>query len=238
MSGHSKWATIKHKKAALDAKRGKVFTKVSKEITVAAKLGGGDPAGNARLRLLMEKARAANMPLENVTRAIKKGTGELPGMHYEEHLYEGYGPQGIAVIVETLTDNKNRTVGELRALFTKAGGSLAEGGAVSWMFQHMGVIRAKGPGLSEDGLLELLIDFNITDISQDEGTFTIVCDPKSLAQVKETLEKNNIKVESADLEWVAGNTTTLSDADADKAVDFLSGLEDNDDVQNVYSNLG
>lgn len=238
MSGHSKWATIKHKKAALDAKRGKAFTNLIKEITVVAKAGGGEPANNPRLRLLIEKARAANMPLDNVTRAIKRGTGELPGVNYEANLYEGYGPNGIAVIIETLSDNKNRTVSELRHLFSKGGGSLAEGGAVSWMFKHMGVVRVSGKNITEDSLLELLIDFEIDSIEQEENVFTIVCEPKSLESVKETLTKAGIKIESSDLEWVAGTMTQLTDEQSEKAVQFLSDLEENDDVQNVYSNLG
>lgn len=237
MAGHSKWANIKHKKAALDAKRGKIFTKLSKEITVAARTGGGDPAGNPRLRLLVDKARSVNMPMDNVTRAIKKGTGELPGAAYEAHLYEGYGPNGIAVIVETLTDNKNRTVADLRRLFTKGGGSLAEGGAVSWMFKHMGVIRMTGDNLSEDTLLEALIEFDIDDISQNEKIVTIICNPKSLEGVKEALKNSEHSVENAELEWVATNTTNLPDEQAEKAVEFLSDLEELDDVQDVYTNL-
>jgi YebC/PmpR family DNA-binding regulatory protein len=157
MSGHSKWATIKRKKAAVDAKRGKEFTKLIKEITVAAR-GGGDPAGNPRLRLLMDKAKEINMPLDNVSRAIKRGTGEMPGVSYEEQMYEGYGPHGIAVVLETLTDNKNRTVAEIRRLFSSQGGSLAESGAVSWMFTRLGVVEVSG-AQSEDQLLELLLDY-------------------------------------------------------------------------------
>ena len=177
MSGHSKWATIKRKKAVLDSKRGKEFTKLIKEITVAARIGGGDPAANPRLRLLLEKAKEINMPLDNTTRAIKRGTGEMPGMQYEEQSYEGYGPFGTAVVVDALTDNKNRTVAELRRIFTSSGGSLAETGSVNWMFARMGVIQVSGT-TSEDSLLEMLLDYDIKDISYDGEMFSITCDPK------------------------------------------------------------
>ncbi len=166
MSGHSKWATIKHKKAKEDAKRGKVFTKLIKEITVAAK-AGGDPAGNPRLRTLLDNAKEVNMPQENVTRAIKKGTGELPGVSYQSQMYEGYGPGKIAIIVDVLTDNKNRAVADLRHLFVRKGGVLAENGAVQWMFDRMGIIRGSGSNVTEDKLIELLLDYDVKDISCD-----------------------------------------------------------------------
>jgi YebC/PmpR family DNA-binding regulatory protein len=173
MSGHSKWATIKRKKAVEDSKRGKAFTKLIKEITVAARLGGGDPAGNPRLRLLLDKAKEVNMPLENTKRAIKKGTGELAGANaYEESSYEGYGPAGIAIIVETLTDNKNRMASELRHLFSSHGGSLGETGSVNWMFEKLGVIQAEGASLSEDELLEKLLDYDVTNLEKDESWFS------------------------------------------------------------------
>lgn len=240
MSGHSKWSTIKHKKAIIDSKRGKAFTKLIKEITVAARLGGGDTEGNGnpRLRTLLEKAKAINMPLDNAVRAIKKGTGELPGVNYEAYMYEGYGPEGIAVIVETLTDNKNRTVGELRHAFSAKGGNLAENGAVNWMFEKMGSLKGKADNLSEDSLLEMLLDFDIADLSIDEGTFFITCAPKALDAVKQALLSKNIAVESAELEWVPKDSIKLDDAAAQKAYDFLNFIEDLDDVQNVYTNLG
>jgi YebC/PmpR family DNA-binding regulatory protein len=238
MSGHSKWATIKHKKAALDAKRGKAFTNLIKEITVAARVGGGETANNPRLRLLIDKARALNMPLDNVNRAVKRGTGELPGVNYEPFMYEGYAPHGVAVIIETLSDNKNRTVSDLRHAFSKAGGSLAEGNAVSWMFKHKGVVRVSGKNLTEDKILELMIDFEVDSIDEADNVFTIVCDPKALDQVKDALTSAGISIESSDLEWVSGNATELNDEQADKVVQFLSDLEELDDVQNVYSNLG
>ncbi len=237
MSGHSKWANIKHKKANEDAKRGKVFTKLVKEISVAAREGGGLTENNPRLRLLLEKAREVNMPLENTQRAIKRGTGELPGVNYEEQLYEGYGPDGIAVIVAALTDNKNRTVAELRRIFSSKGGNLAADGSVQWMFERMGVIYVKNTNLSEDELLEKLIDFDISDINCSEETCSITCDAKSVHDIKQAAQNKGLIVESADLEWVAKNKTELSDAQSEKAVEFLSALQDLDDVQDVYTNL-
>lgn len=238
MSGHSKWSTIKHKKAKEDAKRGKAFTKLIKEITVAARSGGGDPSGNPRLRLLIEKAKEINMPLDNTTRAIKKGTGELPGQSYEEYTYEGYGPNGIAVIIDTLTDNKNRMVAELRHLFSSKGGSLGETGSVNWMFEKMGVVKAEDKGVSEDELLEQLIEFDINDIKIGEGWVSVYCDAKSVEKVKNLLTDRGLKIESAQVEWVAKTTTTLPDDKATSAYEFLSALDDHDDVQNVYTNLG
>lgn len=237
MSGHSKWATIKRKKAALDAKRGKEFTKLIKEITVAAKHGGGDPTGNPRLRTLIEKAREVNMPLDNMMRAIKRGTGELPGVHYEEQVYEGYGPEGIAVIVEALTDNKNRTVAELRRIFSSHGGNLGESGSVSWMFKQLGVIRATD-SMTEDELLEQLLDFDVKDLQIDDNEYTITTDTKSVDKVKQKLQELGCKIESAQPELIATNTVALTQDKAQKAEEFLSLLDDLDDVQNIYSNLG
>lgn len=237
MSGHSKWATIKRKKAAIDAKRGKAFTKLIKEITVAARVGGGDPNGNPRLRLLIDKAKEINMPQENIMRAIKKGTGELPGAHYEQFTYEGYGPDGIAVIVETLSDNKNRTVGEMRHLFSANGGTLGETGSVNWMFERLGAINAEHQSLDEDAVLELLLNFDIKDIKKDGTWFTIYCEPKSLEAIKQVLINNGFKIDSAQLEWVPKTTISLSASQAEKDYEFLEELDDHDDVQNVYSNL-
>lgn len=237
MSGHSKWSTIKHKKAALDAKRGQAFTKLIKEITVAARLGGGDPNGNPRLRLLLDKAKKLNMPTDNAVRAIKKGTGELPGQSYEEFLYEGYGPFGIAVIVDTLTDNKNRTVSELRHLFSVKGGSLAEAGAVQWMFEKLGVIRIQGETISEEKLIDELLDFDIIDLKTDGDLTTVYCPMKALDAVKQKIEQMGLKVESAELEWVAKTTTSLPEDQAAKAYEFLEALDDHEDIRNVYTNL-
>jgi len=237
MSGHSKWSTIKHKKAKEDAKRGKAFTKLIKEITVVARMGGGDPTGNPKLRLLLEKAKEINMPKENAERAIKKGTGELPGVSYEHITYEGYGPYGIAVLVDTLTDNKNRTVSDMRRLFSSKGGNLAETGAVSWIFEKKGVIKASGNEISEDELLEQLIEYEIDDITKDDGLFFITCDSKALMTIKKAIEKTELKVENADLEWIPKTTTQLTEAQATKAYEFLGTLDDHDDVQSVYTNL-
>ncbi len=236
MSGHSKWANIKHKKEREDSKRGKVFTKIIKEITVAARVNG-DPASNPRLRQLIDEAKEANMPKENVERAIKKGTGELPGAQYEAMTYEGYGPNGIAVLIETLTDNKNRSVAEFRRIFTTKGGNLGETGTVNWMFEHSGVVRAQGPSITEDELLEKLIDFDIKDISQDEHLYTIICDVKSLEAVKKAVTSSGLTIESAKIEWVPKTTVSLPDDQAEKAYEFLGTLDDHDDVQNVYTNL-
>jgi len=237
MAGHSKWANIRHKKGREDAKRGKIFTRLTKEITVVAREGGGDPAHNPRLRQLIDKAKEANMPRDNVERAIKKGTGELPGVNYEEIMYEGFGPYGIAVLVETLTDNKNRTVASLRHLFSAKGGNLGETGSVNWMFEKRGVIRAHGDSMTEDELLEKLLDFDVNDIFKDENLFSIQCEAKSLGDVKKATENLGLKLESAQLEWVPKTNTDLSEEQTKKAYDFLTVLDDHEDVQNIYTNL-
>ncbi|HLJ31332.1 MAG TPA: YebC/PmpR family DNA-binding transcriptional regulator [Candidatus Babeliales bacterium] len=237
MAGHSKWANIKHKKAKEDSKRSKIFTKIIKEITMAAREHGGNPDMNPRLRLLMEKAREANMPIDNTMRAIKKGTGELPGAAYEEYTYEGYGPNGIAIMVDAITDNKNRTVAEFRRLFSENGGTLGETGTVAWMFEKQGAVTAIGK-TTEDALLEQLIDYDIKDIQIDGENITIYCDIKSLEAVKNAVEKAGLKIENAALEWVAKNRFELAENKAEKAIEFLSTLQDHDDVENVYTNLG
>jgi YebC/PmpR family DNA-binding regulatory protein len=238
MSGHSKWSTIKHKKAKEDAKRGKQFTKLIKEITVAARMGGGDPEGNPRLRLLMDKAKEINMPMENSQRAIKRGTGELPGVSYERYLYEGYGPSNSAVIIDVLTDNKNRAIAELRALFARKGGTIAESGAVSWMFDKLGVIRIPNQGMTEDQLIENLLAHDVKDVYSEDGTFVVTCDMKALDEIKQALALQKIAVESADVEWVPKTILDLDTASEEKVYDFLSGIEDLEDVQNVYTNIG
>jgi len=237
MSGHNKWSQIKHKKAKSDAKKGKAFTSLIKEITMSARAHGGDPANNAHLRLLIEKAKEINMPKENSDRAIKRGTGELPGVHYEAMRYEGYGPHGIAIIVDALTDNKNRTVANFRRMFSENNGSLGDTGTVSWMFKQCGVLRVPQNGLSEDDLLEKLIDFDVQDINLQDGTFSIICDAKSLDAVKKALEAEKLKVESAELEWVAKDKMELSEADSESVINLLTALDDHDDVQHVYTNL-
>lgn len=237
MAGHSKWKQIKHKKALNDSKRGKMFTKLIKEITVAAKLGGGDPAGNPRLRFLIEKGKNINMPLDNVTRAIKKGTGELPGQIYEAHSYEGYGPGKVAIIVDVLTDNKNKAIADLRYLFSRHGGHVAETGSVNWMFERLGVLQATDNAVTEDQLLEALIDFDIRDIKKEDSTWHITSDPKSLDAVKHAVHNLGLKVTEAEIEWVAKEPHHLEPAQEEKALAFLEALEDLDDVQNVYTNL-
>ena len=238
MSGHSKWANIKHKKAKEDAKRGKEFTKLVREITIAAK-SGGDPAGNPRLRHLVDEAKEINMPAENIQRAIKKGTGELPGVMYEAITYEGHGPSGTAIIIEVLTDNKNRVVADLRHIFSRNSGTLAETGALTWMFERLGIVRAHAPAdLTEDSLFEQLIDFDIKDITIENGTLTISMPLASLHEVTEAVKKLNIKIDDSQIEWVAQNYVNL-DADAEaKAFNLLEKIEEYDDVQNVYTNIG
>lgn len=236
MAGHSKWANIKHKKAKEDAKRGKEFTKLIKEITIAAR-SGGDVTGNPRLRQLVDKAKKINMPQENITRAIKKGTGELPGVSYEQIVYEGYGPAGSAIIVEVLTDNKNRAVADMRHVFTKYGGNLAESGAVNWMFEKVGVIRSKAPNMSEDELFEKLLDQDINDISIQDDILTITTPVASLMTVAEAVKAIDVAVDDAEIEWVAKTPMSIDAEHEEKAFKLLEYLEDHDDVQNVYTNL-
>lgn len=237
MSGHSKWSTIKHKKALIDAKRGKKFTKLIKEMTVAARLGGGDASGNPRLRLLLEKAKEINMPLENATRAIKKGTGELPGQAYEAQTYEGYGPHNVAMMIDVLTDNKNKAIAELRHAFSRNGGRIADAGAVGWMFQRVGIISGTGD-TTEDVLLENLLDFDIIALSAQDCAFEVICDPKSLEAVKDVI-KNKLKlhVEDAELGWHSAQKTELDQTQAEDVLNFLQILEELDDVQDVYTNM-
>lgn len=236
MSGHSKWANIKHKKAKEDASRGKAFTKIIKEITVAARDGGGDINGNPRLRTLVEKAKHLNMPQDNMKRAIQKGTGELPGVSLEQHMYEGYGPGGIALIVEMLTDNKNRAIAELRWVFSKKGGSLGETGTVNWMFNLKGVIKATGT-LTEDELLEKLLECDVDTISKDDDLFIIITSVKGLEETRKACLAAGLKVEHAEIEYVAKDPVTPAPEDEEKAYEFIQALEELDDIQNVYSNI-
>ncbi|OGB86016.1 transcriptional regulator [candidate division TM6 bacterium RIFCSPHIGHO2_12_FULL_38_8] len=238
MAGHSKWANIKHKKAKEDAKRGKEFTKLVREITIAAKTGG-DPAGNPRLRHLIDEAKDINMPQENIQRAIKKGTGELPGVSYESVTYEGHGPNGVAIMIEVLTDNKNRAVADLRATFLRHGGHLAETGSVNWMFERLGIIRAQAPvGATEDSLFEQMIDFDIKEISLHDHVVTISVPMQSLHEVTEAVKKLGMKIEKSQIEWVAKTLVTLDPAAEEKAFNLLEKIEDYDDVQNLYTNVG
>lgn len=239
MAGHSKWAQIKHKKAATDAKRGKLFTKIVKEITVAARLGGGDPEGNPRLRTAIEKAKEVNMPSENIKRAIMKGTGELPGTTYEEVIYEGYGPGGVAVLIETLTDNKNRTVSEIRHIMSKNGGSLGEAGCVSWMFSKKGYILVEKSKIDEDTLMSIVLDAGAEDMKNDpkEENYEIIVAPENLNKVKKAIEENNIQVALAEITMLPKSYVPVEGNAAEQMVKLIDVLEDHDDVQNVYANF-
>lgn len=239
MAGHSKWAQIKHKKAATDAKRGKLFTKIVKEITVAARLGGGDPEGNPRLRAAIEKAKEVNMPSENIKRAIMKGTGELPGTSYEEVIYEGYGPGGVAVLIETLTDNKNRTVSEIRHVMSKNGGSLGEAGCVSWMFTKRGYILVEKSKIDEDTLMSIVLDAGAEDMKNDpkEDNYEIITAPENFNNVKQALQQNNIPVALAEITMLPKSYIPLDGSSAEQMVRLIEALEDLDDVQNVYANF-
>lgn len=237
MSGHSKWSTIKHKKAKVDAERGKAFTRLIKDITMAAREGGGDETTNPCLRTAIAAGRAANMPTANIERAIKKGTGELPGVTYEEGLLEGYGPGGVAIYIEVLTDNRNRTVAEVRHILSKHGGSLAESGAVSWMFEKKGLITVPGEGLDEDELLLIVMDAGAEDLTKEEDFFEITSSTDDLEKVRSALESNGVKVESYGLTQYPKNTVKVEGKDAEHLLKILDFLEDHDDVQQVYSNF-
>ena len=236
MSGHSKWATTKRKKAVIDSKRGKMFTKLIKEITIAAREGGGDPNGNPRLRLAVDNAKSANMPQDNIERAIKKATGELEGVSYHEFTYEGYAPAGIALLVEVATDNKNRTVAEVRHLFSKHGGTMGETGSVSWMFHRKGIITLPKQGKSEDEIMELALDAGADDLQIEEEYYEVQTSMEAFEPVRKTLANKKLTIENASLQWVAQNTIRISGEDAEKIIKLIEALEDCDDVQNVYSN--
>jgi len=239
MAGHSKWAQIKRKKASVDARRGKIFSKLVKEISVAARLGGGDPEGNPRLRTAIEKAKEANMPHENIKRAIQKGTGELPGTSYEETVYEGYGPGGVALMIEVLTDNRNRTVSEIRHLLSKHGGSMGEAGCVAWMFEKKGLILVNRETVDEDSLMDAVLEAGADDMKNDPGeeNYEIITSPDELGRVRAALEQAGIKIEMAEISMVPKNTVTLDEQSASQVLKLLDILEDHDDVQNVYSNF-
>ncbi len=236
MSGHSKWAQIKRKKAVTDAKRGAAFTKLIREITVAARNGGGDPNGNPRLRLAVDTARAANMPNENIDRAIKKGTGELEGVHYEEVTYEGYGPAGVALYIDVLTDNANRTVSEIRYVLSRNAGTLGTSGSVAWQFERLGQIYVDATRYDEDSTLEAALDAGATDMQADEGTYVITTDLPSFHAVQQALKKSGIAFDQAEIAMVPKATVKVSPADTHKVIRLLDALEELDDVQKVYSN--
>jgi YebC/PmpR family DNA-binding regulatory protein len=237
MSGHSKWSSIKHKKAAVDAKRGKIFTKFIKEITVAARLGGGDINANPRLRTAVTTARQQSMPKDNIDRAIKKGTGELEGVQLEEITYEGYGPGGVAIMVDTLTDNRNRLVSELRFILSRHGGNLGENGCVSWMFKKRGVITIEKNATDEDRLLELALEAGADDVSGDADSFQVTTPPEKLHAVRDVIEKAGIAIVNAELTMVPENTVPISGHTAEQVLKLLEALEDHDDVQSVSANF-
>jgi YebC/PmpR family DNA-binding regulatory protein len=236
MSGHSKWSTIKRKKGAADAKRGKLFTKAIKEITIAAREGGGDPSANPRLRLAVDNAKAINMPADNIERAIKKATGELEGVTYHELTYEGYATGGIALLVEVATDNKNRTVAEVRHLFSKHNGSMGESGSVAWMFEKKGIISLPKQDKSEDEVFEIVLNAGAEDLQSEEEFFEIQTNVESFEPVRKGLLQNNLNIENASLQWVAKNTLGIKGEDAEQVMRLIEALEDCDDVQNVYTN--
>jgi YebC/PmpR family DNA-binding regulatory protein len=237
MSGHSKWHTIKHKKGALDAKRGKLFTKLIKEITVAARLGGGDAEGNPRLRKVVGEAKGANMPNDTIERAIKRGTGELEGVTYEEITYEGYGPGGVAVMVEAMTDNRNRTVAELRHLFAKNGGNLGEAGSVGWMFDKKGYIVVDKTVKSEDELFEIVSEAGADDLQDDEDSFEVLTTPENFDAVLDAVKKAGIEPEAAEISMIPQNYIHLEGADAKQMLKLYDAIDDHDDVQKVFANF-
>ena len=236
MSGHNKWSTIKHKKGAADAKRGKVFTKLIKEISVAAKLGGGDPGGNPRLRTAIDKAKQENMPKDNIERAIKKGTGGMEGVTYEEITYEGYGPGGAAVLVEVLTDNRNRTVSDVRSIFTKCNGNMGETGCVSWLFDKKGLIIFP-KGTDFDKLFEVALEAGAEDVSNEEEQIEVVTELTAFIDVREALEEAGFKYDSAEITMIPQTMVKLDGKPAENMLKLMDRLEDNDDVQNVYANF-
>ncbi|SLM31480.1 conserved hypothetical protein [Desulfamplus magnetovallimortis] len=236
MSGHSKWSTIKHKKGAADAKRGKIFTKLIKEITVAARMGGGDIASNPRLRTAVAAAKAQNMPKDNLERAIKKGTGELEGVDYEELVYEGYGPGGVAVLVECLTDNKNRTIADVRYIFNKAGGNIGTDGCVSWMFDKKGLISVDKSVADEETLMEIALEAGAEDVKDEDDCFEVITDPADFEAVKEAVEAASIEYEVAEITMIPQTQTALEGKEAEQMIKFLDALEDCDDIQKFYTN--
>jgi len=236
MSGHNKWSTIKHKKGAADAKRGQVFTKLIKEITVAARLGGGDPEGNPRLRAAMDKGKAENMPKDNIERAIKKGTGELEGVTYEEINYEGYGPGGVAVLVEVMTDNRNRSVSDIRSIFTKCNGNMGETGCVSWMFDKKGLIVFP-KAVDFDKLFEASLEAGADDVTDEGEQIEVITDPINFMEVRESLVKAGFKSDSAEVTMIPQTMVKLEGKQAENMLKLMDRLEDNDDVQNVYANF-
>ncbi len=237
MSGHSKWSTIKRKKAANDAKKGAAFTRVSKDITLAAREGGGDPEMNAALRLAIKSAKAVNMPASNIERAIKKGTGDLPGMKYVDYVYEGYGPGGVAIMMDVMTDNKNRTVPEIRHIMEKNGGKLGEPGCVNWMFDKRGTILIKSESVDEESLLELVLENGAEDFEVENDYFLITTKPENFEPVVSCLESSQYNIDSSEIALHPNNTIKVGGADASQLLKLLDLLEDSDDIQKVHSNF-
>jgi len=237
MSGHSKWSTIKRKKAKEDAKRGQIFTKLIREITTAARLGGGDEETNPRLRSAIDDAKSANMPQSNIERAIKKGTGELPGVVYEEKIYEGYGPGGVAIMIDTLTDNNNRTTSEVRHILTKYNGNLGESGCVSWMFDKKGLLTVNKNDIGEDELMELVLEAGAEDMDTEDDVYEIVTSPEDFDQVKEKIKAKGVSLVSSELTMIPKNTVKVEGKEAKSVLSLMDSLDECDDVQKVYSNF-
>ncbi|MBI2343484.1 MAG: YebC/PmpR family DNA-binding transcriptional regulator [Deltaproteobacteria bacterium] len=237
MSGHSKWSTIKRKKGAADAKRGKVFSKLIKELTIAARHGGGDPSTNPRLRTVVDKAKTANMPADNITRAIKRGTGEMEGITYEEISFEGYGPGGTAIFIEVVTDNRNRTVADIRHILNKNGGNLGEAHCVAWMFDRHGLIAFEKSAVSEDRLMDLALEAGAIDIRDADDRFEVVTEATDFQVVQDACKAAGLTAASAELLMEPKNTITLEGNDAEKMIKLMNALEDHDDIQNVYANF-
>ncbi|MBP2683802.1 MAG: DNA-binding regulatory protein, YebC/PmpR family [Deltaproteobacteria bacterium] len=239
MSGHNKWSSIKHKKGKADAARGREFTKVTREIITAAKIGGGDPEGNSRLRAAILAAKGVNMPNDNIKRAIQKGTGDLEGISYEEFMYEGYGPNGVAVLVKVLTDNKNRTVADVRHIFGKYNGNLGETGCVNWMFSKKGTVNVPKEGLEEEKLIEIALDLGADDVANDPESreYEVRCDPDTIEEVKKGLETRKLKIASFEVAMVPQTTVHLEGKQAESMLKLMNALEDSDDVQNVWANF-
>ena len=237
MSGHSKWSTIKRKKAVTDARRGKIFTQVIREITVAAKMGGGSPETNARLRFAIDKAKACNMPADNIKRAIQKGTGELPGVNYEDAVYEAYGPGGVAIIIETVTDNKNRTISDIRHILERNNGKVAVSGSVAFQFHKKGIILVIKSAVPEDDLLSIILHAGAEDMKFEGDDYCIVCPPENFEIVKKSIETKGIKVESEEIHLIADNTVKVEGKDAENVLKLMDALAEHDDVQKVHANF-
>ncbi len=237
MSGHSKWASIKHKKAKVDAQRGRVFTKLIREITIAARVGGGDPGGNPRLRSAILAAKAMNMPADNIDRAVKKGTGELEGVTYEEVTYEGYGPGGVAVLAEVVTDNKNRAVGEIRKIFSRHGGNMGESGCVAFLFEKKGHLQVEAAQVDEDRLMTVVLEAGAEDMQREDSNYAITTAPKDFEKVRDALVKAGIKALTAEVTKLPKSTVKLEGKHAEQMVHLMEELEEHDDVQHVYANF-